>query len=146
MTIIAVLIASGLVILTVGIHLFLLRGLSRLISRMRPIPVMGMGTAMVVAILGHLVEICIFAIAQWRMITDGRFGSLQGKIQHGRHDYFYYSAITYTSLGFGDVAPLGSLRLLAAVEAITGLVLIAWTASFAFLAMQELWETDATVP
>ena len=146
MTTIAVLIASGLVILTVGIHLFLMRGMSRLISRMRPIPVIGMGTAMVVAILGHLVEICMFAIAQWCMITDGRFGSLQGEIQHGLHDYFYYSAITYTSLGFGDVAPVGSLRLLAAVEAITGLVLIAWTASFAFLAMQELWQTDATVP
>jgi hypothetical protein len=80
------------------------------------------------------------------MATDGRFGSLTGDVQHGMRDYFYYSAITYTSLGFGDVAPQGSLRLLAAVEAITGLVLIAWTASFAFLAMQNLWEKHNGAP
>ncbi len=36
----------------------------------------------------------------------------------------------------------GDIRLLAGVEALTGLVLIAWTASFAFLQMQRFW-TDA---
>ncbi|MDH3717064.1 MAG: potassium channel family protein [Planctomycetota bacterium] len=107
---------------------------------MRTIPVIGMGVAMTLAILGHLVEILVFAVALQWMVADGRFGGLSGDVQQGMRDYFYYSAITYTSLGFGDVAPTGALRLLAAVEAITGLVLIAWTASFAFLAMQNLWE------
>jgi hypothetical protein len=80
------------------------------------------------------------------MLADGRFGSLVGNVEHGISDFFYYSAITYTSLGFGDIAPQGSLRILAAVEAITGLVLIAWTASFAFVAMQSLWEKRDVVP
>ena len=140
MTAIVILIASGLVLLTVGIHLLLLRGLGRLELHARSYPVMGMGIAMTLAILGHIVEICVFAVALWWMAGDGRFGGFTGDLQPGERDYFYYSAITYTSLGFGDVAPHGAMRLLAAVEAITGLVLIAWTASFAFLAMQRLWE------
>jgi hypothetical protein len=131
MTAIVVLIASSLVILTVAIHLFLLRGLSQIVTRMRSMPVLGMGVAMVTAILAHVFEICVFAIALWWMSTDERFGRWIGDTQSGIYDYFYYSALTYTSLGFGDVAPTGSLRAFAAVEAITGLVLIAWTASFA---------------
>jgi len=52
---------------------------------------------------------------------------------------YYYSAVTFTSLGFGDLTPTGHLRLLAAVEVLTGVVLIAWTASFLFLVMQRSW-------
>jgi len=136
-----ILIASGLVIVTVTIHLFTLRGLSHFVRGMRSVPVLGMGLSMVGAILGHLVEIAIFALALREMCTGDRFGTIGGEMQHTLRDYFYYSALSYTSLGFGDVAPQDSLRAIAAVEAITGLVLIAWTASFAFLAMQELWGT-----
>ena len=146
MTTIIVLITSGLVIVTVMMHLFLLRGLSQLVLRMRSIPVIGMGLSMVAAILGHLAEIYVFAIALWWISADGQLGRLTGDVQHDTHDYFYYSAISYTSLGFGDIAPEGALRVLAAVEAITGLVLIAWTASFAFLAMQRLWEQQPDRP
>ncbi len=35
----------------------------------------------------------------------------------------------YTSLGFGDIVPLSNGRLLVVVETLTGLVLIAWTAT-----------------
>ena len=71
------------------------------------------------------------------------FGHLVGNVGQPAEDYFYYSAVTYTSLGFGDVIPVGPLRLLSAIEALTGLVLIAWTASFAFFLMQRLWQDRA---
>lgn len=134
-----IIISSGLVIVAVVIHLFLLRGLSHVAKRMSNWPVLGMGASMVAAIAGHLLEIAIFALAIKQMTIDGRFGSLAGDVDPNVQDYFYFSALAYTSLGFGDIAPQGSLRAIAAVEAITGLVLIAWTASFAFLVMQELW-------
>lgn len=139
MAAIAALVAGVLIVVTVAIHLFTLRGLSKFIRRMKSTPVLAMGFSMVAAITVHLFEISIFAIALMGMSFDGRFGSLTGKVDDSLRDYFYYSALAYTSLGFGDVSPQGSLRSVAAVEAITGLVLIAWTASFAFLAMQELW-------
>jgi hypothetical protein len=62
--------------------------------------------------------------------------------QPGFTNDFYYSATTYTGLGFGDIRPTGALRLFTAIEALTGLVIIAWTASAVFLAMQQYWGED----
>jgi hypothetical protein len=47
--------------------------------------------------------------------------------------------VTYTSLGFGDVYPIESMRLISGVEALTGLLMIAWSASFTYLAMEQFW-------
>ena len=53
---------------------------------------------------------------------------------------FYFSAAIYSSLGFGDIVPMGELRLIAVMEGLNGLMLIAWTAAYSFLAMEEFWE------
>ena len=45
-------------------------------------------------------------------------------------------------MGFGDITPEGPLRLLTAAEALVGLVLITWSASFTFLIMQHTWQRD----
>lgn len=54
----------------------------------------------------------------------------------------YFSAETYTSLGYGDVVPGGALRLLAGMEALNGLLLIGWSASFIYIAMERFWGDD----
>ncbi|MSQ99467.1 MAG: two pore domain potassium channel family protein, partial [Xanthomonadales bacterium] len=41
--------------------------------------------------------------------------------------------------GFGDIQPFGDMRHLAGVEALTGILLITWTASFLYLEMQRNW-------
>jgi hypothetical protein len=53
---------------------------------------------------------------------------------HGRNE-----AGPFTSLGFGDVTPSGPLRLLAGMEALNGLLLIGWSASYIHLAMERFW-------
>ena len=58
-------------------------------------------------------------------------------------DVLYFSASTYTSLGYGDIVPLGNAGLLAGSEALTGLVLIAWTASFTYFEMRAFWDDGA---
>jgi hypothetical protein len=45
----------------------------------------------------------------------------------------------FTTLGFGDIEPLGFIRLLVGMEALVGFVLITWTASFLFYEMQRHW-------
>jgi hypothetical protein len=137
-----VVVSAILVILCVGIHYFVLEGLSALVPRMRSPKRLRMGIVILGAIMGHLAEIILFALGIAALTLSGEHGTLQGELQAGLRDYFYYSAVTYTSLGFGDLTPLGHLRLLAAVEALTGLVLIAWTASFAYLQMQRFWGKD----
>ncbi len=54
-------------------------------------------------------------------------------------DCLYFSAVIYTSLGFGDLTPTEHMRMLAGAEVLNGLVLIAWTASFTYLAMEKFW-------
>lgn len=51
----------------------------------------------------------------------------------------YFSAETYTTLGFGDLTPAGPVRLLAGVEALNGLLLIGWSASYTYIAMERFW-------
>ena len=51
----------------------------------------------------------------------------------------------FTTLGFGDLNPLGALRIIASLKSLTGLVLIGWSASFTYLSMQEFWEEHRNV-
>ncbi len=37
-------------------------------------------------------------------------------------DAIYFSAATYSTVGFGDLSPIGALRMLAGLEAVTGLL------------------------
>ncbi|EGG99066.1 Protein yfbU [gamma proteobacterium IMCC2047] len=55
-------------------------------------------------------------------------------------DCGYHSFVTYTSLGFGDIIPTGYLRFITGIEALAGLVLIAWTASFVYVEMRRFWD------
>ena len=43
------------------------------------------------------------------------------------------------ALGFGDVVPIGAIRLLAGTEALNGLLMIGWTASYAYITMERFW-------
>jgi|TARA_R110000787_G_scaffold216799_1_gene325800 hypothetical protein len=86
----------------------------------------------------HLLEIVLFAIAFWTMAAAGA-GSLAGAHASTAADYFYFSVASYTTLGIGDITPEGSTRLVAGIEALTGLLLIAWSASFTYLTMERIW-------
>jgi hypothetical protein len=54
-------------------------------------------------------------------------------------DVIYFSAITFTTVGFGDLSPVGPIRFLSGTEALTGFVLITWSASFTYLEMERFW-------
>ncbi|MFZ3088359.1 MAG: potassium channel family protein [Methylotenera sp.] len=74
------------------------------------------------------------------MIHQDGFGTLQGSFDKSLMDCSYFSFVSYTTLGFGDIVAKGDIRFLAGLEALTGLVLITWTASFMFIEMQKLWK------
>jgi hypothetical protein len=92
-----------------------------------------------VVLVVHVVEIWLFGIGYYVLSSDTGFGTLQGLRTPTLRDLGYFSAMTYTTVGFGDVIPVGPIRFLAAVEAVTGLVMIAWSASYTFLEMQRHW-------
>jgi hypothetical protein len=43
---------------------------------------------------------------------------------------FYFSASTFATVGFNDVTPARQWRLLSAMEGITGLLIMGWTAAY----------------
>lgn len=92
------------------------------------------------ALCAHSIEIFVFAFAYYFMSKNSEFGYLGGEFNGSMLDCSYYSFVTYTSLGLGDIAPFGYLRFVTGLEALTGLVMISWTASFLFLEMQKLWD------
>jgi hypothetical protein len=87
-------------------------------------------------------EICLFPVGYYYLIEVqglGSLGSMAGEGSTGLSEYAYFSAVVYTTLGFGDLIPVGYIRLLTGMEALTGLVMITWSASFTFLEMQRYW-------
>jgi len=87
----------------------------------------------------HTIEVWMFAVGYYLFVDVFRLGGIGGA-HHGTFvDNVYFSAVNYTSLGFGDVYPLDNVRLISGVEALVGLLMIAWSASFTYLAMERFW-------
>ncbi len=95
------------------------------------------------AFAAHSIEVWICAILFYGLAWVG-LGGLAGQSGHTFHDFLYYSTVSYTSLGLGDVYPTGVLRMLTGVEALLGLAMIAWTGSFTYLAMEKFWSLHRT--
>lgn len=91
------------------------------------------------AIMTHVIEIWCFAFAYELLFEFDGTGHLIGVQTPELLDYSYFSFVCYTSLGFGDIVPAGYVRFMAGSEALTGLVLITWTASFMFMHMERYW-------
>lgn len=90
-------------------------------------------------LIAHVAEMWLFGFGYYFMLQFPLFGSLMGNLQHSLLDCVYFSFTCYSSLGFGDIQPLGPLRFTSGLEALTGLVMISWTASFLFIEMQKFW-------
>lgn len=50
----------------------------------------------------------------------------------------YFSLVTFTTLGYGEITIASSNRILAGLEAINGITLIGWSTAFMFAIFQEL--------
>lgn len=93
------------------------------------------------ALVAHALEIWIFAIVYFFMNLADGWGHLTGNFDGSLMDCGYFSFTVFSTLGFGDIEPIGNLRYLTGVESLTGLVLITWSASFLFFEMQRHWTT-----
>jgi voltage-gated potassium channel Kch len=90
----------------------------------------------------HALEILLYAAAVYLLARFTHLGTLGGHAGSSLSASLYFSAETYTSLGYGDIVPTGDLRLLAGVEALNGLLLIGWSASYTYIAMERFWKAE----
>jgi len=89
----------------------------------------------------HIMEVWIFGLGYYMLISGEGHGALVASHAIGFLDCIYYSAVCFTTLGLGDVIPTGAVRFVTGTEALTGFVLVTWSASFTFFEMERFWRT-----
>jgi voltage-gated potassium channel Kch len=82
--------------------------------------------------LAALLEIWIWAVAYLSL------GALTGM-----ESALYFSAVTFTTLGYGDVVLDSSWRLLASFEAVNGIIMFGWSTALLVALVQRLREPGA---
>ena len=92
------------------------------------------------ALVAHSIEIWLFSLSYYLIPNIEGLGYLDGNFNGSFMDCVYFSYTTFTTLGFGDINPHGLIRHLVGLEALTGLLLITWTASFLYYEMQRYWD------
>ena len=93
------------------------------------------------AFVAHTLEIWLYAAGYFiadRLDAGHLSNQFGGRISTFA-DCVYFSAATFSTLGLGDVVPVGDVRMLAGIEPLNGLVLIGWSTSFTYLAMEKFW-------
>jgi hypothetical protein len=133
-----------LVLVCILVHYEALRIVSSQLPGPAWIGLRGRMAAVVLACFAaHTIEVWLFAGAYYFLADHFAMGSIAGEQQIDFPDLVYFSVVTYSTIGFGDLYPVGGARLLAGVEAIIGLLLIGWSASFTYLVMERFWPMHA---
>jgi hypothetical protein len=141
----AFILAVCLVLGTAGLHYGVLRWLSQGMARIAMRPAHRVLCIVFVILLAHVAEIGLYGAAYAVAVNVLAIGAFGGIPVEQPLDFVYFSIVSYTSLGLGDVFPSGHLRFLTGIEALNGLLLIAWSGSFIYLAMGRLWPWERCV-
>ena len=115
---------------------WLYRYLPTLARSRRPRMILLIGVIM----LAHTIEIWLFGTVYWLVLQDHSLGSITGVVVVEWFDCVYFSAATFTTVGYGDLVMNGPIRMLVGTEALAGLVMITWSASFTIGEMQREWK------
>jgi hypothetical protein len=137
---ILVLTAFVLIAITIIIHgvgttswiRFLLDRQTMADGNIRPARVLSIliSTALVLISL-HIIEILIWALAYMLILPVDELQNLEAA--------FYFSAVTFTTLGYGDITLNTDWRILSGLQAINGILLIGWSTAFLFAVIQRTW-------
>jgi len=131
-------IGSAMIALTVVIHTAGIIGLvvwfkahfSRFMENLSVAPMTGILVIVIVAIfLVHTVEIWLWAVLYTWL---GEFAEFERAL--------YFSTVTFTSLGYGDITLQERWQLLSSFEAANGIILFGVSTAFVFVAIRKLFE------
>lgn len=130
----------AVIVICVVVHYEALSWLTRILRQARLPPRFRILLLIFALLFVHVVEIWIFGAAYLLLIQDVQYGALIAGYPIGLFDAVYFSAVCFTTLGVGDVVPVGAIRFMTGSEALCGFVLIAWSGSFTFVEMQRFWK------
>jgi hypothetical protein len=131
-----ILIGAATSLLNIGVHAIImgpmiwsahhmLRRAARAHPHVRLVLVM-MATV-IVLMLAHLIEIGIWALVY-----------VLFEVTPKQADAFYFAFVNYTTLGYGDVLPVGDRRLLGPIAAMNGVLLFGWSTAVIFDVLRKV--------
>jgi len=80
-------------------------------------------------VLLHLIQVGLWAVVFW-----------QAQALPTLETALYFSLVTYTTIGYGDVVLGPGWRVLAGIEGLTGILLIGWSTAFMFTVVNRMYE------
>jgi hypothetical protein len=115
------LLSSNVLIHAYGITVAL-RWARQHVARSRP----KLGPTLFIRLAGWIVVLHVIEITLWAGVYElaGAMRDLQAAL--------YFSAVTYTTTGYGDLVLPPDWRLVGAVEALTGILMCGWSTGFFF--------------
>jgi Ion channel len=129
--------AIVLTILTVGVHAAGIAVLLQRVVKLEALATMTIGQVaqMLLRMIGWLILIHLVTISIWALSYRWR-GDLPDA-----ETAFYFSGVTYTTIGYGDVTPVKPWRLLAPLEGLLGILMCGLSAGFLFAVLTYIHQT-----
>ena len=127
-----------LIMATVLVHGMSLGYLIRVLDRIWPkfntnFPRNGKPLFLSITVLGvflaHVLEIWIWALV---FLLTGEVTNIESAL--------YFSTVTFTTVGYGDVILSEQWRLLGSIESANGMLLFGWSTAFIFEIMRYVWK------
>jgi len=93
-------------------------------------------TWLFVRVAGWIIFLHMIEIAAWAIVYAWRdaMPDLQSAL--------YFSAVTYTTTGYGDLVLPQPWRLAGAIEALTGILMCGWSTGFFFAIVSRMFRVD----
>ena len=77
-------------------------------------------------------EIVVWALAYLYLLPPNVLGTFE--------EATYFSFVTFTTLGYGDITLTEVWRILSGIEALNGILLIGWSTAMVFAVVQRTWK------
>ena len=80
----------------------------------------------------HTLEIMVWAGTYQALVPVGELENFEAAL--------YFSFVTFTTLGYGDITLSDGWRLLSGIQALNGILLVGWSTALMFAVVQKTWE------
>ncbi len=94
-----------------------------------------LSATVLVLLLLHTIEIELWAAAYLYLLSDAYLPTPE--------EASYFSFVTFTTLGYGDIVLPPPLRIMSGIEALNGIMLGGWSTALLFAVVQRSWQDMA---
>jgi hypothetical protein len=88
-----------------------------------------------IRVAGLLIAIHIFEMGLWAVLYQ------VGQAMPDAPSAFYFSSVTYTTVGYGDLVLPDRWRLVGGIEALTGILMCGWSTGYFFTIVTRMQQT-----